>query len=430
MNAANKLVLNRRALKTALFVHQGSHPLVPMEWREELNCPFFRDEWILKSQIGNNQFSDVQMIERLNTIQQGMPIGDSDVDNDEDEELDEVGTPPEYQEGLSSESESDDGSGIEEEYPHTEGPSRTYSLLSFGETRWYSAWCVMLRFYSLFDALTALKSDCETNPYLYRSGGDEFVANMTRIRKEELFLVLHYLRPLVEAIDFFQSDRTTSWDVFPLLVELRDFYVDHSVSDGMDENQDPILNIQRSMVEAAFRSRMALFERPYSLLNQLFTDEFARLLPMDTTVEDSRVESFGDRLVEELQRYYASSTSTNLDELINQTVDEARRFIVQYRRRVGIRMATYIGQHSNAFPHLKKLFEDLSSRPSSSASVERSFSVQGCFLLPRRNNMTLQTLKELMIIRMNCLLAEKHGWLPQLEDYIDHRSVKLSKKQN
>ena len=80
---------------------------------------------------------------------------------------------------------------------HLTTSSHHYSLLSFVESRWYSAWLVMSRFLSI-GALTALKKNMES-----RSGHDpkqkkEFVTAMDGIDKEELMKLIHFLRPLVK----------------------------------------------------------------------------------------------------------------------------------------------------------------------------------------------------------------------------------------
>ena len=269
------------------------------------------------------------------------------------------------------------------------------------------------------------------DPNLMKSGGSEFIGHMERIRKEQLFLILHFLRPLVEAIDFFQSDKTTSWDVAPLLVQLYSFYRDHSIGDDPNEDSDDmLLHFPRRAVDAAFGPRLALFERPFTHLHQLFTDEYTRSLPLGVSVEDPTVESFGNLVEEDLRHYYLTSGASSAYEVINRSTVEARRYLIRYQQRLGITTATYLSHHCNEFPNLKKIFADLSSQPASSASVERSFSVQGCFLLPRRNRLGLQTVRKLMVIRMNYILGEKFGWLNDLEEYLDQSSIVCIKNRN
>ena len=75
----------------------------------------------------------------------------------------------------------------------------------------------MSRFLSLFGVLTALKKNMES-----RSGHDpkqkkEFVTAMEAIDKKELTKVVHFLRPLVQGIDFCQQDSSLQIDIVPMI---------------------------------------------------------------------------------------------------------------------------------------------------------------------------------------------------------------------
>ena len=71
---------------------------------------------------------------------------------------------------------------------------------------------------------------------------------------------------------------------------------------------------------------------------------------------------------------------------------------------------------------LKKTYKNLMCLPATSSSVERSFSVHGCFLTSRRMNLSLKTMAYLMLIRMNFVLAERQGWEKELQQYIDTKA--------
>ena len=95
--------------------------------------------------------------------------------------------------------------------------SHHYSLLSFCETCWYSAWLVMSRFLSLFGALTALKENMESRNEYDPKQKKEFVTAMEAIDKKELTKVVHFLRPLVQCIDFCQRDSSLQIDIVPMI---------------------------------------------------------------------------------------------------------------------------------------------------------------------------------------------------------------------
>lgn len=92
-----------------------------------------------------------------------------------------------------------------------------HKLRSFCEVRWYSAWMVMARFYELYESLITVS--------LLRSGSrdqktKDFITAMEKIKKEELLRALHYLYPLVDAINYCQKDTTSTMEVIPLIRSL------------------------------------------------------------------------------------------------------------------------------------------------------------------------------------------------------------------
>ncbi len=150
----------------------------------------------------------------------------------------------------------------------------------------------------------------------------------------------------------------------------------HSVGDDPNEDSDDmLLHFPHGAVDAAFGPRLALFERPFTHLHQLFTDEYTRSLPLGVSVEDPTVESFGNLVEEDLRHYFLTSGASSANEMINRSTVEARRYLIKYQQRLGISTATYLSHHCNEFPNLKRIFTDHSSQGALIASVERSFSV-------------------------------------------------------
>ena len=96
------------------------------------------------------------------------------------------------------------------------------------------------------------------------------VSSMESIHREDLRKIVHYLRPLVQGIDFFQSDMTTHWDVLPVFNALQSFYRSKT-ADPQTPNRlcqlRPLHPSQRSsfrriLLENCFSSRMNT--QPYS----------------------------------------------------------------------------------------------------------------------------------------------------------------------
>lgn len=80
---------------------------------------------------------------------------------------------------------------------------RSYRLRSFCVTRWYSAWLVMSRFYSLRHALRKLGERMDVDKSLCtESIRTKCKDGLRRIDDDELLRVIHFLYPLVQGIDF------------------------------------------------------------------------------------------------------------------------------------------------------------------------------------------------------------------------------------
>lgn len=111
--------------------------------------------------------------------------------------------------------------------------NKPYKLLSYCETRWYSAVLVMRRFYSLYESLKSLYDDMEQNPTAYNiQKKNEFMASMRKIDKGELLRAVCYLLLLVQGIAICQGDTTLQVNAIPLLRSIRDYYMSHAQEGG------------------------------------------------------------------------------------------------------------------------------------------------------------------------------------------------------
>ena len=135
----------------------------------------------------------------------------------------------------------------------------------------------MSRFLSLFGALTALKE----NMLESRSGYDpkqkkEFVTAMEAIDKKELTKVVHFLRPLVQGIDFCQQDSSLQIDIVPMLKGLLGYYQKHTLSVPVEETGEGdgcTINLPHENVEELFEKRFDLFKKVPTHLCELFYDQ-------------------------------------------------------------------------------------------------------------------------------------------------------------
>lgn len=124
----------------------------------------------------------------------------------------------------------------------------------------------------------------------------------------------------------------------------------------------------------------------------------------------------------DLEKYYQSFEDGDYLPDLNKAKVEAFDYVMDYKQRVGISVSSYFRVTDKEYVQLKIIYKNLMCLPATSSSVERSFSVHGCFLSSRRMNLSLKTMAYLMLIRMNFILAERQGWENQLQQYIDTKA--------
>lgn len=300
---------------------------------------------------------------------------------------------------------------------------KPYSLRTFCPVRWYSAWTVMCRFYELFEAITRLRIECYVDEKLKKNGGTLLCASLEGIRKEDVFKIISFLKPIVDGIDFFQRTMAHHIDVSHILNNLLLFYQQHTQScDGNDDSQ-VIVAITTERFYDLFSSRLEMFGSETSNLRLLFTDEKARELEGHLTLDDEAVQAFGMLLLPELKSFFRQNHYQNWNRLANLAYSQALRFLVDYEAREGLTLDEYFRFTSSLYPELTIVYKQEYCSPASTASVERSFSVQGCYMQPRRSSMKGSTIRDLMMIRMNIALGERSGWANGLLDYIKTKTL-------
>ena len=122
-----------------------------------------------------------------------------------------------------------------------------------------------------------------------------------------------------------------------------------------------------------------------------------------------------------MEKYYQEFEGGNYQYDVNQARVEALDYVMDYRQRLGISVSSYFRVSGEKYVQLKKTYKNLMCLPATSSSVERSFSVHGCFLTSRRMKLSLKTMAYLMLIRMNYVLAERQGWEKELQQYSSDR---------
>lgn len=106
---------------------------------------------------------------------------------------------------------------FEENKPTDKAPefkTHTNMPLSFCETRWYSAWTVMERFYSIRKSLHLASIDINK--------GNKFSFSDTD--GNQLLNLLHFLKPLVDGIKYCENNSHSQIDLLPLVESIQNYY--------------------------------------------------------------------------------------------------------------------------------------------------------------------------------------------------------------
>ena len=156
---------------------------------------------------------------------------------------------------------------------------------------------------------------------------------------------------------------------------------DHSV-EPLLTLEDTIFPITVEEIETTVLKKMEMFKCEYPRLESLLKDtKFPSTLESPVEESDSTVRSvLGVR-----NRFFRDYSPAAKIKAVEDLYGEAVEFAHQRDRRRYKPVSKILQQHSTAFPTLYLVYQYLFCQSASSAAVERSFSVQGCFMLGRRN---------------------------------------------
>lgn len=167
-----------------------------------------------------------------------------------------------------------------------------HHLVTFCTTRWYSVWLVMKRFYEVLPAIRRVVADLERGSYSFLSSASkEKLLAVSDINDDELMKVVYMLWPIVEAIDYLQSNSALQVDVLSVLSSIMSDYSKGIVELPSGVHSDDITFILNKHIDLLHNVPIAL--------RSLFFDEFKREHPViDSSIEE--VEQFFDQIESEL----------------------------------------------------------------------------------------------------------------------------------
>ena len=95
------------------------------------------------------------------------------------------------------------------------------------------------------------------------------------------------------------------------------------------------------------------------------------------------------------------SIKESADIWANKVAAEVNTFLNDWKSRIGITTTQYFQFSSCNYPQLYSLWKHTMSRVASSVAVERSFSAQALLQTPLRNSLSIESVNELLSIRLN-----------------------------
>ena len=290
---------------------------------------------------------------------------------------------------------------------------RSYRLRSFCVTRWYSAWLVMSRFYSLRHALRKLGERMEVNKSLCtESIRTKYKNALDRIDDEALIRVIHFLYPLVQGIDYCQRNDSMQLDILPMIESIRNFYRNHS-ADSENAVINGILDINYEDIDPLFVSRLSLFSPVPQDLRIILFDELydasGKLIYNDQQLQHY-LRSACDNIVALVDNDEAliAEMEGKLESKKANLINELKQYIDDKKYRITVHDA--MRTSNTMYPILYNLYKYFINVPASSAAVERSFSFQNAILTPSRNRLMDTTVRNLLYLKMNIMSARKFGW--------------------
>lgn len=306
---------------------------------------------------------------------------------------------------------------------------RTYRLVSFCTTRWYSAWLVMTRFYSLRRALRELGNEIRDDNGINQSIRDKFVRSLRNIDDQMLLRVIHFLYPLVQGIDYCQRSDTMQVAIGSMMDSIHDFYQKHTENIS-NKSTDVILSIESSTIDSIFLPRLSLFPSMPTKLRMILFDELYHesneMVFPDSAEFATFLQEASDEILDYIKKskYFSEEWKRDMKDKNADVMAEVKKYINDKKYRHTVHDAMTTGKY--LYPILYELYKHFFNTPASSAAVERSFSMQNRLVSPSRNRLTQSGVRDLLFIKMNVLSSRRSKWFDDMLKYLNNSNEQIT----
>lgn len=103
----------------------------------------------------------------------------------------------------------------------------------------------------------------------------------------------------------------------------------------------------------------------------------------------------------------------------NGMMDKMEKYVNDWELRINSSTEQFFRIHGGNHPEMWELYKQIYCNTSSTAAVERSFSVQNYLQTPRRNRLSEGKLSSLMFINITLSLASEYGYVEDICKYIE-----------
>lgn len=271
----------------------------------------------------------------------------------------------------------------------------------------------MRRFLEMFECLQSVKIELELDKTKDRKARI-FINSMKAVQPAEVKAVIDYLCPLVDAINFCQSDSVTAVQALTKVNLLREWYKNHEPF-GMSIEQ----------VSDMFDKRIKMFEYSPVELSSFFMEK-ARPVDTDSLEVIERLDRISDEVERVLEGRSNYDTQQHYDsmhvlECANRASNEALLMMKNWKQRVGVNISQFLSRRKATYPILYALWNRIGCQCASSAAVERSFSAQALVHTPLRNRLGPEIEDMLLNIRCNCREYMRIFGIDAMYDWIQYR---------
>lgn len=287
-------------------------------------------------------------------------------------------------------------------------------LIQYKKSRWYSAWVVMKRVWSLYPALKAMEEMSDSWDH-HKENAMQFIQIMQGLDRTMLERVLNYLLPLVQGIVYCQQDHAGYVDVVSLLSSLRNYYLN-------DATFFPVtLDVQKDCLDDSLNCMIGVPAPLVELFYGMATNTPATTtLPAYESLLSNAQEVIKQHMLSEsCGNFFAMRKQTELHEMIATIPNEVSHYVNSAKDRETLSVRHYLNTTTWKYPVLYQVYCDFFCNTTTTPAIERSMVMHGVASIPTRSHMDDMTANTLLLLRTNYQQLHDHHLLEEFRESLE-----------